>query len=475
MAQARISFLSDADKQRIHEETLWVLDHVGVSFNTPEAIDLLAKAGVPVDRGALTARIAARHVEQALRAVPHHVLLAARDASHDVSLGDPHLACCTDGTATYMLDDETGEREPGNAEHLRRAMRLFDALDEVDYVWPSISARDLDPLTANLEIEAISLEACGKHLQDEVRAPEYVAPLLEMLEAVAGAPMKERPIFSAINCTIAPLQHDGPMTEASMRLARAGVPIFVMPMPLMGTTAPMSVMATVVINMAELLSAVVLFQFAAPGCAVVAASEPAAADMRSGLYLCGAAEASLMSLACVEMAQHYGLPNQAAGLGGDGSYPDYQEGAEGMLAATMLALAGADSLLAFGTLDGAQTLSLAKTVLDCEAVGMIRRASGRLAVDDGSLLRDDIREVGPGGHFLARRSTRARHRGGELWEPAVFRRGPHRGRPAELVQEAAAKVRDILATHAPPPIPEGVRREMDRIIAAFARTAGGRG
>jgi len=35
-------------------------------------------------------------------------------------------------------------------------------------------------------------------------------------------------------------------------------------------------------------------------------------------------------------------------------------------------------------------------------------------------------------------------------------------------------VRDILATHAPPPIPEGVRREMDRIIAAFARTAGGR-
>ena len=46
------------------------------------------------------------------------------------------------------------------------------------------------------------------------------------------------------------------MTEASLALARAGVPIVVMPMPLMGTTAPMSVAATTVITMAELLSAV---------------------------------------------------------------------------------------------------------------------------------------------------------------------------------------------------------------------------
>ena len=96
-------------------------------------------------------------------------------------------------------------------------------------------------MTANLEIEAISLE-CSKHLQDEVRAPEK--PLLEILEAVAGASLADRPSSAPINCTIAPLQHDPEMTEASIILARAGVPICIMPMPLTGTTAPMSVMGT---------------------------------------------------------------------------------------------------------------------------------------------------------------------------------------------------------------------------------------
>ena len=83
-------------------------------------------------------------------------------------------------------------------------MTLLDAMPNCDYVWPTISARDLDPQTANLEIEAISFASCAKHVQDEVREPQFVAPLLEMFAAVAGAPVRERPVFSTINCTIAP-------------------------------------------------------------------------------------------------------------------------------------------------------------------------------------------------------------------------------------------------------------------------------
>ena len=69
---------------------------------------------------------------------------------------------------------------------MRDVMRLFDAIPEVDYAWPSISARDLDPRTAGLEIEAISLDCFSRHLQDEVREVAHVAPLLEIFEAVAG-------------------------------------------------------------------------------------------------------------------------------------------------------------------------------------------------------------------------------------------------------------------------------------------------
>ena len=75
-------------------------------------------------------------------------------------------------------------------------MRLFDALPEVDYAWPSISARDLDPRTAGLEIEAISLAYLTKHVQDEVREVAHVAPLLQIFEAVAGGSLWDRPVFS---------------------------------------------------------------------------------------------------------------------------------------------------------------------------------------------------------------------------------------------------------------------------------------
>jgi len=470
MARARVSFLSDAEIDDLHERTLDVLEHTGVAFNTPAAIDLLTEAGAPVDRDTLRARLPRELVESCLALAPRRVLLAARDPGHDVIVGDGSLSFTSDGTASYVLDDATGQRHDGSVADLRTIMTLLDAMPNCDYVWPTISARDLDPLTANLEIEAISFASCAKHVQDEVREPQFVAPLLDMFAAVAGAPVRERPVFSTINCTIAPLQHDAPMTEASLALARAGVPIVVMPMPLMGTTAPMSMAATTVITMAELLSAVVLFQLAAPGCPLIAAPEPAVADLRSGLYLCGAPELSLMSLACVEMCKRYGLPTQGPGFGGDGKAADYQEAAEGVAACVAGALAGSDTVVGLGTFDGAQGTSLAKIVLDDDVAGLVRRLVADTPFTGSETLLDDIGEVGPGGHFLGRRSTRERR--SSVWQPAVFRRGTFEScRDRSVVRDALDRAHALLAEHEVPPLSDDVQGEIDGIVAAFRRTA----
>ena len=93
------------------------------------------------------------------------------------------------------------------------------------------------------------------------------------------------PYFSVTNCTIAPLQHDREMTEAGLKLVHRGVPIFVLPMPQAGTTGPMTLLGTCILNMAELLSGVVLYQLAQPGCALISGVGSAVADMRSGGYI----------------------------------------------------------------------------------------------------------------------------------------------------------------------------------------------
>ena len=469
MTRLHTTLLSDAERATLHEQTLTVLEEVGVAYNTPVALDVLEGTGAILDRERLSARLPRELVSRCLETTPREVLLAARDPAHDVRLGDGSLSFTTDGTATYMVDDATGERHEGSAGDLRTIMRLFDALPDADYVWPTISARDLDPLTANLEIEAISFRSCAKHVQDEVRGPEFVAPLLEMFAAVGGAPVAERPVFSTINCTVAPLAHDGAMTEASIALARAGVPIAIMPMPLMGTTAPITVAGVTVVTLAELLSAVVLFQLAAPGCPLIASPEPAAADLRSGLYLCATTEGSAATLACIEMAkQVYGLPTQGGGLGGDAKAPDFQEGSEG--GGVLDALLGADSLVGLGCFDGAQATSLATIVLHHDAAGMVKQRVRRTPFDAADCLLDDIRAVGPGGHYLGRRSTREHAR--DAWQPRVLRRGSFEAsRGRTLIEDALERARELLATHEVLPLPDDVERHIEETIALHRRLA----
>jgi trimethylamine---corrinoid protein Co-methyltransferase len=471
MARARLHFLDEGDKQALHEQTMRVLAEAGVAFNVPEVLDLLADAGARVDRERMVAYLPEELVWSSLQAAPDEVLLAARDPERDVVVGGDHpLSVCSDGTATYLLDDRTGERLPGSAERLHRVMRLLDALPQCDYVWPSLSARDLDPATANLEIEYISLTECSKHLQDEVRGPEFVAPLVDMLEAAAGASLKERPIFSVINCTVAPLQHDAEMTRATLGLARAGVPIVAMPMSLMATTGPASPMGNCVLSMAEILSTVVMLQLAVPGCALIAGPEPGAADLRSGRYLCGSPESDLARIASIEMCRHYGLPSQMEGLGGDALYPDLQEGAEGTVTALLGALVGADSMIGFGTLDGADCFSLADAVLDDDLMAGVRRYLDAVSTDAAATLVDDIIAVGPGGHFLTRRSTREAARSGLLWEPRVLRRGRDSRGPRALVHEAADRAGGILEHHRATPLDEDVVRYIEGVIDSYRAT-----
>ena len=78
VVRPRIQYLSDSEKEYVHEQTMRVLEEVGVVYNTPLAIDLLEQVGASVDRERLTAKIPRQLVEEYLKTAPDSVLLAAR-------------------------------------------------------------------------------------------------------------------------------------------------------------------------------------------------------------------------------------------------------------------------------------------------------------------------------------------------------------------------------------------------------------
>ena len=464
----RFEYLTETDKQFVHEQTVRLLEEVGVAYNTPTLTEILREAGAVVDAENLTTKLPWELVERCLKSVPRDVFLAGRDPACDRRVGQDGMLYTSDGAATYMLDDLTGERHEGNEADLVAMMTLYDAVPEIDFTWATITPGDVDSRVGNLEMARIAFENSRKHLQDEVRTPDQAPVMIDLLEAIAGASLKDRPIWSATNCTIAPLQHDGEMTEAHILMAKAGCPIFVLPMPQMGTTGPMSVLGTSILNMAELLSAVVLFQLAVPGCPMVSAVGSAVAEMRSGLYLSGAPEDGLINAICIEMSRFYGLRTQGSAVSCDAKACDLQAGAEGMLTGLASALAGADIMLAFGLMDGAQTASLAKTVLDADTVNAIERFMREDPVNEAAALVDDLVDVGIGGHFLARKSTRQRYRAGELWQPSLWHRGTfdqYIGTP--LVKDAWDRAHQLIVESDVPPLPDDVRQYVRGLIDAY--------
>lgn len=473
MARVRFEYLSETDRQFFHEQVVRVLEEVGVAYNTPTLTALLQEAGATVDAEKLTAKLPWGLVERCLEQVPSQFLLAGRDPACDRRVGDGDMLYTSDGAATYMLDDVTGERHEGTLNDLHRMVTLYDAIPEIDFIWATITPGDVDPRAGNLEIARAAFSRGRKHLQDEVRVPDQAPVFIDMLEAIAGAPLRERPIYSVTNCTIAPLQHDREMTEAHILMAKAGVPVFVLPMPQMGTTGPMSVLGTSILNMAEMLSAVVLFQLAAPDCAMLSGVGSAVAEMRSGLYLSGAPEDALINVMCIEMSKHYGLPSQGSGVSCDAKGCNLQAGVEGMMTGLACAMAGCEVLLAFGLLDSAQTASLAKAVLDADTVNAIERFLREDPVDASTALVDDIAAVGIGGHYLASKSTRQFYRAGELWQPQLWQRQPFEHYVGtSLVREAAARAEELIATNDVPPLSDDVAKHVDDLIAGYLKSKG---
>jgi len=284
---------------------------------------------------------------------------------------------------------------------------------------------------------------------------------------VAGTSLEERPIYSFLHCSVAPLQHDPDITDASLDLVANGATICLVSMPQMGSTAPLTVTGMAIVVMAELLSGVVLFQLARPGCRIVVEPMPGATDMRTGQYLGGAPEVALANLVTVELCRFYGLPTIGSGSTNDAVGVDFQAGVEDVFLWLSVALAGAHGLVASSFVGGSRVLSPAKAVLDADAIRMMQHVLAGAAVDDESALLDDIAQVGPGGHFLGRNSTRARARSGELFEPRALRRARAESRlDTALATDAAERARAILETHEVLPLPDQAARLVDEVIAA---------
>jgi trimethylamine--corrinoid protein Co-methyltransferase len=327
-----------------------------------------------------------------------------------------------------------------------------------------VAAGDVPAHLRTLRHFGLAFAQTSKHVRSGVLNAAQVPFLVEMAREAGGGTL--RPIFSAVDCTISPLMHDGPMTEACLALARLGVPIMVYPMPLAGGTAPVTPAGTVLLHNVEFLSGLVLYQVAKPGTPIIYGTGASQLDMRTGQFG-GSANGHAMRLALCDLARFYHLPVNLWGLSSSSSKLDALYGHEATTYALLACLAGVDEVYSLGLLGNAQILSLEKMVLDNHLARQLAEVVRPLALDEEHLAAELVERVGIGGHFLGQQETRAftRREYRPPWPPA--------GREMmDLVHEEAL---EILYGHRPPPLPPGAAEGLEAILAEADGALGGKG
>jgi trimethylamine--corrinoid protein Co-methyltransferase len=427
-----------------------------------------------VDENTNIVRFPRTLVEESLRLAPREFTLGARRSGWDLRMNGGDCTLLMDGQAVFVLDRETGERRPGilndwlETDWLETT-RLIDALDEVGVYWNMVHASDAGDTMGDFVGYLRSLfRNFSKHVQDGTSSPEQAPWLLEVLQVVFGDKdaIRRRHPLSFLLCPLSPLVIEGSYANAYLALVGWDIPVGVMPMPLMGGTAPGSLISTTVLGNCEVLATLCLVQAAAPGTPFIYAPCFAIMDPRTGRLAGGAIEGGLLGAAAVEMGRHYGLPVEASGMGTDHHVPGIQAGYEAAMNGLLPALSWPDILVGPGLLGGSMTLSQEQLLIDVENFRMCRRARQGI-ITEGKWLEDVIARVGPGRTFLAEKSTAQGVRSGELylskfgvhntyevWEAAGKR---------TLLEESRDKVKQILAAHQPLPLDDQVERELNRI------------
>jgi trimethylamine--corrinoid protein Co-methyltransferase len=450
--------LTRLDIERIHEHSLHLLERVGIDYKTPRALEVLEQAGCPVDYDRTWTSLPRDLVEWALQQAPRVVRLYARDPARDVVLDGRRPHHTTDSQGTEAIDLETGERHDSTAEDLRRGLLFADALDQIEIVNVMCAAGDVPGHLRTVHHFALAFSQTSKHVRTGVLNAQQVPYVVELARVSAGLSADEpfRPTFSVVDCTISPLMHDGPMTEACIELARLRVPIMVYPMPLAGGTSPVTLSGTVLLHNIEFLSGLALFQVINPGTPIIFGAGASQLDMQTGRYG-GGAEGHAMQLALCDLARFYNLPVNLGGLATASSELDSLYGHEATASGLLAHLAGADEIYSMGLLGNAQILSLDKMVLDNHLTRQIGLMAQPLLVDEEHLQVELIERVGIGGHYLGQRETRAftRREYVPVWPPAG----------KTMLELARAEALDILHNHRPPPLPAGAAEKIEAIVA----------
>ncbi|MDO5433813.1 trimethylamine methyltransferase family protein [Eubacterium sp.] len=402
-------FIAKEDIELIHENTIRILQNVGVKFEHGEALEIFRKHGIRVEGDVVY--MGEKDVRTALSTVPETFTLYSGRGT--VEVGDGSMVKLPVGCPAFIEDH-------GN---IRKILNK-DIIDLFKLI-------DTSPL---LDCNHVNFFTESEGFSDDVKRYSYLALLMKysnkpfpfaipdtsaekgsLREAMASGirlmkrfeGVEDKCLASVGINPLSPLCYDHAPIERIIGTCGENQGIWLASCVMPVLTAPPSVASILTMVNAEILAGFVFTQLLKPGTPMIYANVSGSTDLRTIQLSMGNPEAALMIYGTAALADYYRVPFRAGGAISDAKDLDFQAGMESMMMAEATVKAKPDMILhSTGCLGTYNIVSFEKMLMDEEIFAYAERIHRGIDVTEKKICFKDIEKTGPRGNFLSGRTPK---------------------------------------------------------------------
>ena len=381
---------SAEDAKRVHENTLRLLENVGMEVQEKQAREDLAKAGCRVDEERMRVYYPRDFIEKTLADSPEKFDMYDSNGDYYITLGGDDITIGTSGFVAFYLDRKDDTIKQGTYEALTEEIKLLEMLEEANHIQTSIQPMDMPEA-----VQELYMTKCGLM---NTRKPLHLWPMnarsakaeIDMNAVVMGGHdvLAEKPHVMFNICTLSPLKMRDDACEAIREAAKYKIPCFFSSGPMGGATSVATIAGEVSQAWAELLAHNALLQIYQPGCPVVLASWSRIFDMKYVACTVGTPEYGLMRAAITQLCKQVNVPSGGGGFLTDSNTIDAQCGWEKFMTGLCALQAKQNQTHGLGMLSQLNVFSHEELIIDCEIVRNVKRIIRGVEVDDEHLAYD---------------------------------------------------------------------------------------
>lgn len=466
----KFDVLTQEEVQKIHEKSMEMLEDVGVEFTYDPAIQVFKEHGLKVDGHRVY--FTREFVEKMVKKAPTSFVLHARNPENNCNCNHTDLNLTPAYGPPYIYEAD-GTRRYSKMKDYDNIIKLTQASENINHTGGNVcEPLDVPDETKHLAMLYSHIKNSDKCFMGSAYGKEGAEDSIALASILFGGKeqIKKNPVLITLINSITPLKYDDRMLAALMTYAEAGQACLVSSLVMSGSTGPVTMAGTIALQNAEILAGITLTQCVNPGAPVIYGSTSGPADMRAMSLSIGNAETALYTAASAQLARYYGVPSRGGGGLNDTKTVDAQAGYESMLLLLSAATSGINYVLhAAGIMQYYTAFSYEKFILDDEICGLVRKFIKGYNFAEDRFVMDDIKEVGPGGHYLYQTSTFSLHRD-ELRMPLLSDRQNFEAWEEQGSKDAKARANEkwqkILADFEAPALDEAMDKEIQDYIKA---------